>query len=69
MVDELKLVVAPTIAGEGRKLLDGVPAARLEVARSVTSPTGHLIVDYRVTQDRDGSNGSTPETGGEASPR
>src|SRR5262249_53922264 len=26
VVDELKLVIAPTIAGNGRRLLDGVPA-------------------------------------------
>lgn len=48
LVDELKLVIAPAVAGEGRRLLDGVPAARLEVARSVTSPSGHLLVDYRI---------------------
>ena len=48
VVDELRLVVAPSIAGSGRRLLDGVPAARLEVIRSTTSPTGHLVLDYRV---------------------
>jgi dihydrofolate reductase len=50
VVDELRLVIAPTIAGSGRKLLDGLPAIRLEVIRSVTSPTGHLLVDYRVVR-------------------
>ena len=48
VVDELRLVIAPTIAGRGRRLLDGLPAIRLESIRSTTSPTGHLLVDYRV---------------------
>ena len=48
VVDELRVVVAPAIAGGGRRLLDGVPATRLEPVRSTTSPTGSLLVDYRV---------------------
>ena len=48
VIDELRLVIAPTIAGGGRRLLDGVPAMRLESILSTTSPTGHLLVDYRV---------------------
>jgi len=48
VVDELKLVIAPAIAGSGRKLLDGMPETRFESIGSVTSPTGHLLVDYRV---------------------
>jgi dihydrofolate reductase len=48
VVDELKLVIAPAIAGSGRRLLDGLPAQRLESIRSTTSPTGHLAVDYRI---------------------
>lgn len=48
VVDELRLVVAPTIAGAGRRLLDGMPRIRLSPIRSATSSTGHLIVDYRV---------------------
>lgn len=50
VVDELRLVIAPTIAGHGRRLLDGLPPIRLEVIRSVASPTGHLLVDYRVVR-------------------
>jgi dihydrofolate reductase len=49
VVDELKLVIAPTIAGNGRKLLDGLPAIRLESIKSATSPAGYLLVDYRVS--------------------
>jgi dihydrofolate reductase len=48
VVDELRLVIAPTIAGSGRRLLDGLPAVRLESIRSTTSPSGYLLVDYRV---------------------
>jgi dihydrofolate reductase len=48
VVDELRLVIAPVLAGSGRRLLDGLPSTRLEVIRSVTSPTGHLLVDYRM---------------------
>jgi dihydrofolate reductase len=48
VVDELRLVIAPTIAGSGRRLLDSVPAMRVESIRGTTSPSGHLIADYRV---------------------
>jgi dihydrofolate reductase len=47
VVDELRLAIAPVIAGSGRRLLDGLPSIRLEPIRSVTSPSGHLLVDYR----------------------
>lgn len=48
VVDELRLVIAPTIVGSGRKLLEGLPPIRLESIRCATSPTGYLLVDYRV---------------------
>jgi dihydrofolate reductase len=48
VVDELRLEIAPQIVGRGRRLLDGLPSIRLESIRSSTSPTGHLLVDYRV---------------------
>ena len=48
VVDELSLAIAPAIAGSGRRLLDGLPGLRLEVVRSATSPSGSLLVDYRV---------------------
>ena len=50
LVDELRLVIAPAIAGRGRRLLDGVPEMRLETIRSERSPTGSLLVDYRVVR-------------------
>ncbi len=48
VVDELRLVIAPTIAGSGRRLLYGLPSIQLEAIRSSTSPSGCLLVDYRV---------------------
>ena len=48
VIDELRLVIAPTIAGSGRRLFEGVPPVRLESIRSATSPSGHLLVDYQV---------------------
>jgi len=48
VVDELRLVIAPTIVGTGQRLLDGLPPVRLETSRSTTSPSGHLLATYRV---------------------
>lgn len=50
VVDELKLVIAPNIAGHGRRLLDGLPTTRLAWLQSAVSPTGYLLVDYRVVR-------------------
>ena len=48
VVDELRLVIGPMIVGRGRRLLDGLPSIQLELMRSEISPTGYLLVDYRV---------------------
>jgi dihydrofolate reductase len=48
VVDELRLLIGPMIAGRGRRLLDGLPSTKLELIRSEISPTGYLLVDYRV---------------------
>jgi dihydrofolate reductase len=58
VVDELRLVVAPAIMGSGRRLLDGLPAVRLEPIRSTTSPTGYLLVDYQLVAPGRGSGGA-----------
>jgi dihydrofolate reductase len=50
VVDELRLVIAPRIVGRGQRLLDGLPSIRLESIRSEMSPTGYLLVDYRVAR-------------------
>jgi dihydrofolate reductase len=49
-IDEVRLVVAPAIAGSGRRLLDGLPPIRLESLRSATSPRGYLLADYRISR-------------------
>lgn len=51
VVDELRLAIAPVVVGSGRKLLDGLPPMRLEVIRGRTTPSGYLLVDYRVLGD------------------
>jgi dihydrofolate reductase len=48
VVDEIRLVIGPLIVGRGRRLLDGLPSIQLELIRRDISPTGHLLVDYRV---------------------
>jgi len=50
VVDELRLVIAPRIAGRGRRLLDGLPSIRLESTGGEISPTGSLLVGYRVVR-------------------
>jgi hypothetical protein len=47
---QLQLVIAPSIAGAGRRLLDGLPSIQLESIRSEISPIGYLLVDYRVVR-------------------
>lgn len=48
LVDEIRLVIAPRIAGSGRRLLDGLPSIPLKLIRSEVSPAGYLLIDYRV---------------------
>jgi len=50
VVDELKLVVGPMIAGRGRRLLDDVPALQLELLRSEVTQAGYLVAEYRVAR-------------------
>ncbi|WP_432884805.1 dihydrofolate reductase family protein [Kribbella sp. CA-245084] len=48
LVDELRLVVMPTIVGTGQQLLTSLPAIRLETLHSTNTPSGHLLANYRV---------------------
>ena len=48
LVDELRIVIAPAVNLHGRKLFDRGSAGRLSLTRSITSPTGYLLVDYQV---------------------
>ena len=50
LVDELKLVIAPAIVGPGQRLFDGVPTARLEPTTATATPSGALLVTYRVSR-------------------
>jgi dihydrofolate reductase len=49
VIAQLRLVVAPVVAGEGRRLFDGgAGTVRLDLVRSVASPSGALLLDYAV---------------------
>ncbi len=49
LIDELRLVVAPTIANSGRRLFDSDDALRkLELLESRTTDGGSLLLTYRV---------------------
>ena len=48
VVDQLRLVIAPVIAGPGRRLLEGLPAIPLELTQATVSPTGALLLDSTV---------------------
>jgi dihydrofolate reductase len=48
LVDELRLVVAPVLQINGRKLFDNGASRPLSLTRNVASPSGHLLLDYRV---------------------
>jgi dihydrofolate reductase len=49
IVDELHLVVAPQLAERGRRLLDGLPALQFETISGEASPTGTMLLRYRLT--------------------
>ena len=48
LVDELRLVIAPAVAGHGRRLLGDGQARKLQLVRGATTSSGALMVDYRV---------------------
>jgi dihydrofolate reductase len=48
VIDEVRLVIAPVIVGRGRRLFDDLATLRLELVSSLTTPTGHLLLSYRV---------------------
>ena len=48
LVDELRLVVAPTVAGSGRRVFDDVQRRRLELLEAESTPSGALLLGYRV---------------------
>src|SRR4051794_21579444 len=60
VIDELRLTVAPAIVGRGRRLLDGLPPIRLDLLGSVTSPTGWVLSDYRVSRRSPATRSTSP---------
>jgi dihydrofolate reductase len=49
LIDELRMVIAPAVAGHGRRLFGGGQDLRkLQLLRGATTSSGALIVDYRV---------------------
>jgi dihydrofolate reductase len=48
LVDELRLVVAPALQANGRRLFDTGLAKRLTLTRNVSSPSGYLLLDFHI---------------------
>ena len=48
VVDELRLVIFPAIAENGRRLLEGLPPMQLETIEHEVSPSGSVLVGYRI---------------------
>ena len=48
LVDELRLVIAPALQINGRKLFDAGVSRRLTLTRNITSPSGYLLLDFQV---------------------
>jgi dihydrofolate reductase len=48
LVDELRLVIAPVLQIQGRKLFDKILPTRLTLKRHATSSAGYLLLDFRV---------------------
>jgi dihydrofolate reductase len=52
LVDELHLVIAPSVVGDGRRLFaQELTGRKLELLRSTGTPSGSLLVAYRVAAD------------------
>jgi len=49
LVDELRLVIAPAIQIKGRKLFDRALSKRLILTRTITSPSGCLLLDFQMS--------------------
>ncbi|MFL6131482.1 MAG: dihydrofolate reductase family protein [Nocardioidaceae bacterium] len=51
LVDEVRLLVAPRVVGIGRRLFEDGLTYSLELVQSIASPSGSLLVHYKVTGD------------------
>ena len=48
LVDAVRLLVAPRVVGNGRRLFEGDPAHSLELVQCAGSPSGSLLIHYNV---------------------
>ena len=48
LVDELRLVIAPALHMQGRKLFDKGLSRRVTLTRHVLSPAGYLLADFQI---------------------
>jgi dihydrofolate reductase len=48
LVDELRLVIAPSLHTRGRRLFDEGFPSRLTLTRHVASPEGYLLLDFTI---------------------
>ncbi len=48
LVDEFRLVIAPAVQLQGRRLFEHANRKRLSLTRNVSSPTGYLLLDFEV---------------------
>jgi dihydrofolate reductase len=52
LVDELRLVVVPALAGVGRRLLDGTDGlGTVRLLRGASTPSGAILADYRLPEN------------------
>ena len=51
LVDELRLLVAPRVVGNGRRLFEDGVAHTLDLVQSRATPSGSLLVHYQVIAD------------------
>ena len=63
VVDELRLVIAPNLAGRGRRLLDLPHPISLELTESEISPSGALLLAYRVLLELIGRSSTCQRSG------
>lgn len=51
LVDEVRLLVAPRVVGSGQRLFEDDVAHALELVQSTGSPSGSLLIHYKVVTD------------------
>ena len=51
LIDELRLVIAPVVHIKGRKLFDRASPSRLTLTRTITSPSGCLLLGFQVAAE------------------